>query len=341
MSDIAGLMATLATSPEFYPQKLDLAQNRVLMIAMRESDYRTASFLDDRMLTSQSKGAWVALEPVLAQAARVQPKPLHFIFHIGHVGSTLLSRLLDETHDVLSLREPLPLRVLAQAFDRPGARDGLRDQAFDAFLNLWSRGYQHTDAVVLKATSSAARIGARLLNGCPQARAVYLLLAAEPSITTFLSGQSSAIDLNALGPERFYRMKTALGDPLLRQPQTLGELAAMSWLVERLTQHALSKQFGERILNIDFEDFLGDVRGHVQRVLHHFGLDASPERLAVVMQSTVLTHYSKAPDHAYSARRRAEVLAQTRAAYGEEIKRALNWLESLAARFASVAAVLS
>jgi len=111
--------------------------------------------------------------------------------------------------------------------------------------------------------------------------------------------------------------------------------------VERLTQRALSEQFGERILNIDFGDFLGDVRGHVERVLHHFGLDASPERLAVVMQSPALTHYSKALEHAYSAQRRAEVLAETRAAYGEEIKRALNWLENLAVRFASVRALLS
>ncbi len=100
------------------------------MVRMREEDYRAASFLDDRMLTAQSKGAWVPLEQVMEKAQRIEARPLHFIFHTGHVGSTLLSRLLGETGGVLSLREPLPLRSLADAFDTP-ATDGLRENALD------------------------------------------------------------------------------------------------------------------------------------------------------------------------------------------------------------------
>ena len=44
--------------------------------------------------------------------------PIHFIFHSGHVGSTLLSRLLEEVPSQLGLREPLPLRSLAELHDR-------------------------------------------------------------------------------------------------------------------------------------------------------------------------------------------------------------------------------
>jgi hypothetical protein len=36
----------LASSPDIYPQKLDLARQRVLMIRMTQAGYRAASFLE-------------------------------------------------------------------------------------------------------------------------------------------------------------------------------------------------------------------------------------------------------------------------------------------------------
>src|SRR3546814_20118484 len=57
--------------------------------------------------------SWNAL-PGLGAAA---PRP-DFIFHIGHVGSTLVSRLLAEVGDALPLREPMLLRALAQVAER-------------------------------------------------------------------------------------------------------------------------------------------------------------------------------------------------------------------------------
>mgnify|MGYP001549809099 CR=1 FL=1 len=331
-------MNLLAASPELYPQKLDLAQQRVLMIRMTEHVYRAASFLDDRMLSAETTGHWVALEAVLTLAWQVHAKPMHFIFHTGHVGSTLLSRLLDEAANVLPLREPLPLRTLAEAFDTPRP-NLLHDRAFEAFLNLWSRGYANTDAVVLKTTSNTARIGARLLEARPNAQAVYLSLAATASVETLLSGQSSRVDMNVWGGERFDRLKAILRDSEIAKPQTLGELAAMTWLAERLTQQDLSMRFGERILLIDFEDFLDDMRPHLCRVLSHFGLDTS--RVEAAMQSPLLTHYSKKPSQPFSAERRKQKLAETRIRQADEISRAHAWLERLSSRHKAVARLLN
>ena len=91
--------------------------------------------------------------------------PLHYILHTGHVGSTLLSRLLDTTGAVLSLREPLPLRTLAEASDVLGQPESLLSESqfelvLDTFIRLWSRGYATTRCVVVKATSAAARVAA-------------------------------------------------------------------------------------------------------------------------------------------------------------------------------------
>ena len=121
------------SSPAMYPQNLDPARGRVLTIHMREADYRAASFLDDRVLTRESEGAWVPYPRLAEAVARMEgdARPLHFIFHIGHAGSTLLSRLLDELGGVLPLREPLPLRTLAEAPDA---------ERLKTFARLWRRG---------------------------------------------------------------------------------------------------------------------------------------------------------------------------------------------------------
>ena len=154
----------LATSPDAYPQNLDLARGAVLVIRLDARAYRSASFLDDRVLGPGTRGAWIAGSAVTAAARQVAGlRPLHFIFHTGHVGSTLLSRLLDETGAVLGLREPLPLRAVADAHDVLAGPESLLSAAqFDALLGmllrLWSRGYDWTRAVVVKATSSAGRI---------------------------------------------------------------------------------------------------------------------------------------------------------------------------------------
>lgn len=332
MIDLGELGATAA----LYPQKLGPALERALIVRMEEADYRAASFLDERMYMRQMEAAWTPVSTLASRMETIAPRPLHFIFHIGHVGSTLLSRLLDETGEVLSLREPLPLRTLAEAYDFGKAHDAL----LEMFLKLWSRGFPSTRAVILKATSSAARLGVRLMTARPQARAVYLSVAAEAHIATLLAGPYAANDLNGFGPERLSRLKNILGDPAIVQPKTLGELAAMSWLAERLTQANLVAAMGARVLAIDFEQFLASMDETLSNVLSHYELDASPDRISALMQSPVLTRYSKAPEQSYSRETRTQLLAQSRENYAGEIRNALDWLETLAQRHAAVAALL-
>ena len=67
-------------------------------------------------------------------------------FTPGMSARRCVSRLLDETGVVLSLREPLPLRTLAEAHDALGRADSLLSESqFDSrsatFMRLWGRGY--------------------------------------------------------------------------------------------------------------------------------------------------------------------------------------------------------
>ena len=128
----------------------------------------------------------ILLGPVdIASRLVAKAGPLHFIFHTGHVGSTLVSRLLDETGVVLSLREPLPLRTLADAHDVLGRPDSLLSDAqfqlvLGVFMRLWARGYDSTRGIVVKATSSAGRLAVPILAGGERSRAIYMSLSAEP-----------------------------------------------------------------------------------------------------------------------------------------------------------------
>lgn len=338
----------LAASPDVYLQKVDLARDAGLLVQLNEGAYRAASFLDDRILTPALKGRWTSLQSVLAAAPlNGGRKPLHFIFHTGHVGSTLLSRLLDESGCVLSLREPLPLRTLAEAHDvlalpesllSPGDLTSLED----ALLRLWSRGYPGTHSVVLKATSSSCRIAAGLLDRHAAARAVYLNLGVEPYLATLLAGQNSSMDLRGHGPVRIRQLQRRIGTPL---PQlhalSLGELAAMSWLAETWNQHDAVARLGTRIMALDFDELLADIAGGVGRVAAHFELPRESGWLADIARSPVLMRYSKSPDFEYSPQVRRELLRQSRQNNAAQIGAGLRWLENLAGSQPVVAAILN
>ncbi len=340
------MLQRLASSSDIGVQSFDLVRDWALLVELGAATYRSASFLDERMLKPSMKGAWVELGRVVEAAHGIKfQHPLHFIFHTGHVGSTLVSRLLDETGGVFPLREPSALRQLAQTHDTLGRVDSLIDARgfgilLTAFLKLWGRGDGVAKAVVVKATSNVGRMAPTLLAAQPSARAIYLNLRAEPYIVALLSGANAFIDLRGHGPERFRRLgEYGVAElPPLHQ-HSRGELAAASWLVETWSQQKALDAGGPRMIAVDFDVLLRDIAGEIGRIVKHLGLPHTATYLANVGQSPVLTRYAKAPEQAYSPTLRVQVLAEARTREAEEIRKGLTWLDRMAAANASVAAV--
>src|SRR4249919_2284653 len=148
---------TPLTDPEFLPFKLDLVARRVLLVRLTPAQRHDAAFLDERALPARADGGWVPLDALLTQA----PAPAacaDAIFHIGHCGSTLLSRLLDSWTEVQGLREPLPLRTLAEAWpllDLPESRLSPTEapRLLQALWSRWSQPLAPHRRNVVKATS--------------------------------------------------------------------------------------------------------------------------------------------------------------------------------------------
>lgn len=348
-STIAGeLLRQVAVSSDVYPQQVDLVRQAVLLVRFDAARRREASFLDDRILGPATPGAWVPIAQLMhaldAAPSAAPSLPLHFIFHSGHVGSTLLSRLLDDVDGVRPLREPLALRNLADAHDTLALPESLIGApAFRAllamFVRLWRRGDPGAGRVLLKATSSSGRLAPPLLQAVPGARAVYLSLGAEPYLATLLAGRNSLLDLRWHGPGRMRRLQARLSQPLPPlHGLSAGELAAMSWLAETCSQHDALALAGGAVLALDFEALLADVEGTLRGVLAHFGLpvDAAP----ALARSPALSRYSKAPEQAYSAAERGQRLAEARLEQRDEIRRGLLWLEARARDDAALAQLI-
>ncbi len=337
------------SSPQLHLHQVDLIQQAALFLQLQRGAYRDASFLDGRSFPPDTPGGWINLQQVMQTVLGAPPPatPIHFIFHMGHTGSTLLSRLLDETDAVQSLREPLVLRELAALRDRRGDPDCLLDPTAiddlgETMLRLWARCQPGRKCAILKATSSAGRIGEWAMAARPAARAVYLSMAAEPFLAVILGGPASLMDVRGHAEERMRRLTRVLGS--VRQPLSAlspGEMVALAWLTEALIRERLARAVGIRLLQIDFDAFLQDVAAAVARVLAHFELPGGSEEAMRIAASPTLGRYAKAPEHAYSSRLRDDVMRDSRQRNRDEIARGMDLLESLAGQHDEAARLLS
>ena len=218
-----------------------------------------------------------------------------------------------------SERSPRPRRPS----DRPESLLVARqfDGLLDMLLGLWSRGYEPTRAVVVKATSSAGRLAPAILDRLP-ARARDL---PEPG--------GRALPRDAPGRRQFRdrpaRPRPGPHAPPAGGPRAAGR-AALCALHGRAGRtrlagrkpRAVSRQEAagsERLLALDFEAFLADVPGAMTRAIAHFGLPHDDASIAAISRNPVLRQYSKAPELPFPPGERGARLAARapRAARGD------------------------
>ena len=193
----------IADDARWLAQAYEPSSGLVRLVAMSELTYRAASFLDDRMLQSS---VLVETRPLAEIAAALPPAGRHdarWIFHIGHVGSTLLSRLLGELDGVLAVREPRILRDLALMPDGPQQATApvirqLVSRTFGAGRSRWSK----------RPVSSAKSPR----YWCPPGERALLLYATPRNyIASILAGPNSLKELERLTNVRAERMAGRVG----------------------------------------------------------------------------------------------------------------------------------
>jgi hypothetical protein len=115
----------------------------------------------------------------------------------------------------------------------------------------------------------------------------------------------------------------------------------MSWLVESWTQRDAALRWADRVLPVDFEAFLADVEDGLRRVGVHFELSLDDRQISALAGGVAMARYSKAPEYAYSAALRAQILDDARRNHRDEIRKGMAWLERMAHADSAASAVLN
>lgn len=304
-------------------QALDPRARLARLMRMDREAYRAASFLDARILAEKRDQRLCSLDELAAAASAVTDPPAGWIFHIGHVGSTLVSRLLGELDGVLAIREPASLRDLAAASEQQ------RPELARSLSRLLARRLTGDRVTIVKATSFVSEMAPLLVE--PGAPALLLYATPANYVAGILAGPNSVRELAAMHESRVARL-AARGITLAGFEHTDAGRAALAWACEMTSLEAAAEALGDApVMWADFDAMLADMPAAIGRTAQHFGLSSSGDRVAELAGGPLMRRYSKALEFDYSPGLRAELLADAAHRHESQIGSALASLRLAAA----------
>jgi hypothetical protein len=309
----------IARDARWLAQALDPTAGVVRLVAMDRAAYRDASFLDDRMLqqpVDAQNVAWPTVEEAMAGELRQDAR---WIFHIGHVGSTLVSRLLGELDGVLGIREPRFLRDLAMS---PAE---IRERYASLVPKLMSRTFAADEIACVKATSFVSEIAPELVPAGERA----LLMFASPRnyIASILAGENSVKEMRMLAPVRAQRLGRRVS--ALWAAHDDAQLAAIAWACEMTSLEAAADAMTARAVEwAEFDFMLTQMPPELGRVAAFFGFAADEARVEAVARGPLMGRYSKHLGYEYSPQLRRDLIADADSHFRGEIDGALAMLRA-------------
>lgn len=315
--------ADFADNARWLTQAIDPSATIVRLVDMNEERYRAAAFLDDRLFQQAPPPTMLCDWNDLARSIETTSRPgPGWIFHIGHVGSTLVARLLGELAGFLSIREPRLLRDLVALKPEAIARTAPVARGF------FARPLGARTSVLVKATSFVSELAPRLFD--EGGRALFLYASPVNYVCSILAGENSRRELAMLADTRAARMAariTGLDDARRSE----AHLAAAAWACEMTSLEASAAQIGQQaILWADFDRMLDDVAGSLERITSFFGLPGGVQVLTEIASGPLMGRYSKALDYEYSPALRRDLLDEAGRDYRTQIDAAMAMLHKAA-----------
>ena len=322
----------IARDAKWLAQALDPTQGLVRLVAMDRETYRAESFLDDRLMQQTVDAQvvpWPDVEAAVSDELRTDAR---WIFHIGHVGSTLVSRLLGELPGVLAVREPRLLRDLAMS--PPEVRHGY----IGPVPKLMSRTFADDELACVKATSFASEIAPELVP--PGERTLFMYARPRNYVASILAGENSVKEMHALAASRGERLSGRAIS--LRAPRSDADVAATAWACEMTSLEAAAGAMGDRhVAWADFDAMLADIQTELARIVAFFGFPADEQQLAAIASGPLMQRYSKALEYEYSPSLREQLIAGALQHHGCDIDAALAMLRGAAEKSPLLAQALT
>jgi hypothetical protein len=325
-------IASLTNDPSVALYKIDLVNRRALLVRFSEQDYRRATVLDDRALSAATQALWVPLEAAIAASAKIpQARPPHFMFHVGHCGSTLLSRLLGELPGCFSLREPVPLFLLAYArrtLNLPISRVSPEHwrQLFCIVLKLLGRTYRAEERSVIKPTSVCANLLEPALQTHAQSRAILLYVDLETYLAAMLRTESLRESVRGYAPAWLGDLNGVLSAGSLRlyDLADAGQ-AVLAWLGAMHAFIGAIESNPQRVLLLNFDAFLAAPAEQLERAATFLQLANDAPQLRALVESRLMRTYAKDTPRTYDAQTRHAELAVARRRFAAEIRAGVEW----------------
>lgn len=336
--DIQHLLTGLMENRALFVHSFDFANDTALVLKVPEGFYEDAIFLDGRALEKAEGGLNVPLTVLLGivKKSGMERTRADFIFHIGHSGSTLISRLLDRAQGVFGLREPMLFRMLAEARVAGTAPMG-QDKTLLAAYYFLSRRFSPDQRTVIKTTSTCNCIAPNLLSFHKDNKALCVFTTLGQFLANMAMKDEPKDMFNFYAHCRSRILTRAPALEIEVEKTEKGKLIAVNWLGEILDLYSLWQGPDKaRCFFIDFDKFLENREkfiGDITRFLDlKFPRKSSPE--------DIFSSYSKLPGFNYTPRDRQLNLEASKAKNRQEIEKGIAFVKSLAEKSSVVSKAL-
>ncbi|HHH43375.1 MAG TPA: hypothetical protein ENK49_04485 [Gammaproteobacteria bacterium] len=312
---------------------LEFSGPQAVFVPMTRESYARSIFTDrQRIVPAHPSGRGVDLNRLLARfdAESIPSRPLRFIFHLAHGGSTLLSRALDCPGRSLVIREPFPLRQLAgeDLSAIPGTMDtALWEKRLRLVVALLGRRYSDSEAVIVKANVPVNFILPQLLATQEDARGILLYSGLRQYLVSVLKGPDhrrwvgNVIRQLEGGVKRIAALSSvrvaALAPP---------EAAACLWLAQ-MVQYVRILEAHDGMKSLDSDVFFEQPQATLQAIADFYGLELSHGELEDIVAGELFSRHAKLPGRSYdNAARKADMERHARE-NERDISEGLRWAE--------------
>ncbi|MDO7841579.1 hypothetical protein [Sphingomonas immobilis] len=304
----------LFATPDHYLHSFAFSSggDQAVFVPMDRAAYHRSIFLDGRISPAEDGSMALPLATVL-QGVRPAAATA-WIFHMAHVGSTLLARALDGVEASLVLREPLALRQCAIHPD---------DRRLALVLAMLGKRYRADAPSLVKANVPVNFLLPKLAGANPEARAILLYLPLRDYLLAILRNDEHRTWLrNVTGQlARYLGDLSALSD---------AERAAALWLAQaRAFAGALVAMPGARALNA--EAFFAEPEAVLNAAAAHLGVPLAPAAIAATVAGPLFSTYSKNPAQAFDNAARVARRQELERAISAELDAAAAWIARNAA----------
>ena len=239
--------ATILADPRWLPHSYDSARGTLGFLRVPRERLNQPAFLAD---LGREVGYESAEVPLAALGAPAPPAdaPVTFIFHTAFCRSTLLVRALEQPGISTGLSEPGIIASLAGA---GAAGQGALAPVAALLARPWGAG----EAVFIKPTNHANRLGPGLMQALPQARAVLMT---NPLPSFLAAVVRKGMMGRRWGRQLYLELMSYAGMDLgmdAREQFAMTDLqaTALAWFLNQRFLAALASNFGARVRVLDGE----------------------------------------------------------------------------------------